>query len=354
MKKALSDEVFPGGVLLVARKDRILFFNAYGYANIYSKRIMTRDTVFDLASLTKPLATTLAVLKLIESHKLVLDQPLGSIIPLFQKSDKSNITIQQLLSHTSGLPAYQPYYKMLASVELRQRKKLLRNALVREPMAAPVGKKVIYSDLGFMILNWVVERVTKRRLDVFVLEEIYKPLQIGHLYFIEAPSKPQNGTFAATEQCPWRKCLIEGWVHDENAYATGGIEGHAGLFGTAHDVYRLLLSLMQTFHGDSSIGLFDQNTVRQFFTKQKIADRALGFDMPSPFDSSSGKYFSNQTVGHLGFTGTSFWMDLEQSMMVILLTNRIHPTRTNEKIKTFRPKLHDTIWMHVGKEIEKQ
>jgi CubicO group peptidase (beta-lactamase class C family) len=229
-------------------------------------------------------------------------------------------------------------------------------------MAAPAGKRVIYSDLGFMILNWVVETVTENRLDAFVTEEIYQPLNIKHLFFIdvEVRSKFVKDHFAATEQCPWRKCLIEGVVHDDNAYAAGGIEGHAGLFGTAWDVYLLLSSLMKTYHGDAPMdmfgavfeGVFDQKLVRCFFEKQKVADRALGFDMPSHLNSSSGTYFSPRTVGHLGFTGTSFWMDLDRSMMVILLTNRIHPSRTNEKIKTFRPQLHDAVWKHVREEIE--
>jgi CubicO group peptidase (beta-lactamase class C family) len=343
MKGAVTDGVFPGGVVLAAKNDSLLFFEAYGWANLFAKRPVNRDTVFDLASLTKPLATTLAVLKLVQNYGLDLEQTMGSLLAPFQNTDKARITIRQLLAHTSGLPAYQPYYRKLTAIRMAERKHALRTLLVEAPLMAPAGKAAIYSDLGFMLLNWVVEVVAGKRLDTFLKERIYGPLGIEDLFFVDVDSAPVKGAFAATENCPWRNCVVEGVVHDENAFALGGVEGHAGLFGTARAVYQLVTILLHIYRGESTADVFDGRLIRSFFSRQKTANRALGFDMPSPRGSSSGRFFSNHTVGHLGFTGTSFWMDLECSAIVILLTNRIHPTRDNEKIKEFRPRLHDAI-----------
>jgi CubicO group peptidase (beta-lactamase class C family) len=214
---------------------------------------------------------------------------------------------------------------------------------VKEPIIHPVGRQTVYSDLGFMILGWMVEHLSGRRLDRFVAEEIYTPLDLENLFFIDLHSKPRKAQFAATEVCPWRNILLNGLVHDDNAYAMGGIEGHAGLFGTAMDVYCLLSVLLSDFYGRSDTRLFEKDLMKTFFKRQNVKGRALGFDTPSLTESSCGQYFSKQSVGHLGFTGTSFWMDLERSAIVILLTNRIHPSRENNKIRAFRPILHDTI-----------
>ncbi len=223
-------------------------------------------------------------------------------------------------------------------------------SLIKEPMIYPTGKKVLYSDLGFMILCRVVENLTGMRLDHLVDETVYRPLGMTDLFFLS--TDPSNGNlvehkerfeFAATEQCPWRNRVLEGAVHDDNAYVVGGIDGHAGLFGTAGGVHALLTELLAAYHGYSGNDIFQSDHV-QFFLKERYgSERALGFDKPSMPDSSSGKYFSKNTVGHLGFTGTSFWMDLDRKIIVILLTNRVHPTRENEKIKDFRPKIHDAV-----------
>lgn len=343
MKEAITDEVFPGGVLLVAGLDSVVFFEAYGYADIFSKRPMTNETVFDLASLTKPLATTLAVMQLVSQHKLRLEQNLGSVLPLLYNSEKSRITLKQLLCHTSGICDYRPYYESLDKLPPERRRDALREFLVSEPLINPPGAKVLYSDLGFMLLNWVVEQVSERRLDQFVDAEIYAQLGIEKLFFVNLDSEPRNVQFAATERCPWRDTLINGVVHDENAYAVGGIEGHAGLFGTAKDVYRLLFVLLTDFYGKSESILFEKKLMQTFLIRDGSSGRPLGFDAPLSTGSSCGQYFSKKSVGHLGFTGTSFWMDLDRGVIVILLTNRVHPSRDNVKIKDFRPQLHDVV-----------
>jgi len=352
MKQAIADNVFPGGVLLVSKEDSITFFEAYGYANIFSRVIMTKDTIFDLASLTKSLATTLAIMMLIEQHKLDLEQNLGSLLPRFKKTNKAPITIKHLLCHNSGLPDYRPYYNELRNLAPDMRKVGLRALLVEEPLLYPIGKRVLYSDLGFMLLGWVIESVSNKRLDYFVTEEIYRPLGLGTdsgpaLFFVDLASEPRAGRFAATELCPWRNILLDGAVHDDNAYVVGGIEGHAGLFGTAEAIYILLSALLSAFHGRSEINLFQKDLLGKFFEQQKDSDKALGFDTPSLADPSCGNYFSRRSVGHLGFTGTSFWVDLDSCVIIILLTNRIHPSRYNAKIKAFRPKLHNIIMKNI-------
>lgn len=348
MRQAVAESVFPGGVLLVSWQDSVIFFKAYGYANIFSRLTMTRDTVFDLASLTKPLATTLAVMNLIQLSKLDLEQNLGSILPRFKKTEKEDITIRHLLCHNSGLPDYRPYYKTIRQLPADDRKAALRGLLLKEPLLHPTGKKVLYSDLGFMILEWVVESLSGRCLNRFMDEAICGPLGLENLFFTPLDSKPRKKRFAATERCPWRNILLDGAVHDDNAYAVGGIAGHAGLFGTAGDIHILLSELLAAFHGCSTTPIFKKDLMHTFFKRQDDAERALGFDIPTPPGTSCGNYFSKTSVGHLGFTGTSFWMDLDRLVIVILLTNRVHPSRNNISIKAFRPNLHDAIMENIA------
>jgi CubicO group peptidase (beta-lactamase class C family) len=343
MRQAVSDRAFPGAVLLVSKQGSIQFFKAYGMANKFSHEVMTQDTIFDLASLTKPLATTLAIMQLVDHGLISLDHELGNILPEFRNQDKSKIKIKHLLYHTSGLPDYRPYYKIIADLAVESRIESLRRLLVKEPLANPIGRQVLYSDIGFMVLRWMVEHISACRLDHFVADRIYHPLGIRDLFFVDLNSSPRSRKFAATERCPWRNTLLEGKVHDENAYAVGGIEGHAGLFGTAESIHMLLSTLLSDFHGGPSIKLFSQKIVDRFFKRLPNTDKALGFDTPSKRDSSAGRLFSSRSVGHLGFTGTSFWMDLNHRIIVILLTNRVHPERGNEAIKTFRPLVHDTV-----------
>ena len=346
MHKGISDKVFPGAVLLISREDSILFIKAYGYANILTKCPMTEDTIFDLASLTKPLATTLAIMNLVEGNKLDLEQSLGSVLPKFKKTEKEQIKIKHFLSHTSGLPDYRPYYKELAKLPMGSRKDALMDLIAREPLIYQTGKKELYSDLGFMILRQVVEHISGKQLGRFVDEAVYKPLasDAGRgLFFADTDSGLRLGRYAATEFCPWRNILLEGVVHDENAYVMGGVDGHAGLFGTAGCIYNLLSALLFVYHGFSSTHVFKKDLLKIFFKRQDNTEKALGFDTPSLQNSSCGDIFSKKSVGHLGFTGTSFWMDLERSVIVVLLTNRIHPSRDNTKIKAFRPEIHNVI-----------
>jgi CubicO group peptidase (beta-lactamase class C family) len=347
MQRAVAENIFPGAVLLVSKKGLIEFHQAFGLRDFISRSPTTIKTIFDLASLTKPLATALAVMTLVQDEKAALDQQLGDVLPAFANDPKAPIQIQHLLHHNSGLAAYRAYYKEIEHLPADKRKSALRKLLVKEPLVHSIGTRVLYSDVGFMILEWLVEAISGKPLDYYVAAEIYNPLRLENLFFADLNANRRPGEFAATEQCVWRRQMLCGQVHDENAYAVGGVQGHAGLFGTALDIHSLLGHLLLAYHGQPSTRLFQPHMVRLFFRPLAGSDKALGFDTPSASGSSSGRFFSGNSVGHLGFTGTSFWMDLDRSIIVILLTNRVHPSRGNGAIKEFRPKLHDAVMQHL-------
>lgn len=346
VEAAISKGVFPGAVLLCALDHHIIFHEAFGMADLFENRKMQKHSIFDLASLTKPLATTLAVSKLIEKGKLFPDQKIGTILAEFQNSDKSHITIDMLLRHTSGFPAHRHYYlDILHSGE--EPRQCLRQLLINEPLENKAGEKEVYSDLGFMVLAWIIERVSGQRLDQFVFREIYAPLGISRLFFMELNRENEKfkfyqGQFAATQQCSWRKKVLRGEVDDDNAYAIGGIDGHAGLFGDALSVYGLCSEILKVLQNKPSAVLMP-DIIKNFVKKDKGFERVAGFDTPSKKGSSSGRFFSESSIGHLGFTGTSFWIDPENGLIIVLLTNRVHPSRSGEGIKKFRPRIHDLI-----------
>ena len=343
MQSAISDGVFPGGVLMASRQGQVRIHQAFGLADLTTEIPVSTQTIFDLASLTKPLATTLVVLTLMEHAQLTLDHTLGDFMVTSRGTEKADISIRHLLYHNSGLPDYRPYFKVLDPADPTRNRTLILSRILEEPLKYAIGEKVIYSDLGFILLRGVIEAASGRRLDDIVREEIYLPMQLEDLFFGDPQNpRPVNG-FASTENCPWRQGLIRGVVHDENAYAVGGVDGHAGLFGTAADVHGLLLEILEAYSQDRSRGVFNPGLLRDFLDYGKGTERALGFDRPSVKGSASGCCFSGNSVGHLGFSGTSFWMDLDRSIIIILLTNRIHPSRDNEKIREFRPILHDAI-----------
>jgi CubicO group peptidase (beta-lactamase class C family) len=354
MIAALASGVFPGASLLVAREHTIVYFEHYGFKQISGKPV-DGSTIFDLASLTKPLATTLSIMYLVQEGVIHLDQKLATIFSKKIVSDKADITIRQLLCHQSGLPAHQPYFEQLIKEPRQNRSDILLKMIIDEPLVYKPGNKTEYSDLGFMLLNAVIKRISGYRLDEFVLKHVYHPLGLNAPFFIDLFEPPpiQLEKFAATENCPWRKKKLVAEVHDDNAYVLGGICGHAGLFGTARDVYRLLDILLGIYHDQpqhkKAQAVINRKWLRTFFRVHNSAQRPLGFDIPTPPSSSCGTLFSSNSVGHLGFTGTSFWIDLDRSIIIILLTNRVHPNRDNIKIRTFRPQIHNIIMQNLIK-----
>jgi serine-type D-Ala-D-Ala carboxypeptidase len=293
---------------------------------------------------------------LVKENKLQLDDQVTEFVPSLATSPTK---IRHLLNHTSGLPAWKPYYEDVIHcvsngktvfVGSRAAKNyILRQVHKEAPLSEP-GTQTLYSDLGFMVLGEIIETISGRNLDVFFHDHISQRLNLRSTTFIDLTRCPasqnqfKEDEIAPTEFCPWRKKVLCGEVHDDNAFAAGGIAGHAGLFSSARDIHKIVAKLDRCLQGCDSF--LSQRLIEEFFTKDDSIPRstyALGWDTPALEKSSSGRHFSRRSVGHLGFTGTSLWWDLEKNCHVILLTNRVHPNRNNEKIKQFRPKIHDLI-----------
>lgn len=343
MRQALDDGVFPGGVLAVAHQGIIRHLSAYGYANLFTRQPVDLNTRFDLASLTKPLATTLSVMQLVQRGRLSLNDVLTSFFPDLPDKEKECIRIEDLLLHAAGMPDYRPYYKQLVHIPSAGRREALKQMLLQEPLAYEPGTRTLYSDPGFMLLGIIVEAVSRDFLFDYISESVYRPMVLTSLVPDKRMGLHGTDNVAATEYCPWRKKSLVGEVHDENAHVCGGFSGHAGLFGTAEDILKLLEGVAAAYHGRDTGGIFETEVVRRFFAFSDQHARVLGFDRPSETNSSAGSRFSQKTIGHLGYTGVSFWMDLSKDIVVVLLTNRVHPSRENEKIRTFRPILHDRV-----------
>ncbi|MDY6906053.1 MAG: serine hydrolase [Thermodesulfobacteriota bacterium] len=349
MTKAVSQGIFPGGVLCAGYRGTLVYHAAFGCADIYKQIPVTTETIFDLASLTKPLATAPAVMKLSAIGKLSVSDRLGDLVPAFAGTDKHRITVAQLLCHCSGMPAHRPFFSELSRLPTNERRTALIESLAATKLEYEPGGTVLYSDLGYMLLRCVVEAVAGLRLDRFINANVYTPLGIKGLFFVplhdggDPVGDNVRNRFAATEDCPRRGFLLKGAVHDDNAYESGGVDGHAGLFGTAENVHHIMMELLAIYRKASYDNIFTHNAVQRMLEPQLGTGRTFGFDTPDTEASSAGTRFSVHTIGHLGFTGTSVWMDVTREIIVVLLTNRVHPDRKNEAIKTFRPVLHDAV-----------
>jgi CubicO group peptidase (beta-lactamase class C family) len=313
---------------------------------------VTLDTVFDLASLTKPLATALALMLLMEGGKIAPETTLGEVLPeAWLPPDKRGLSLRGLLAHQAGLPAWRPFYEQILAAPQPERPGLGARLAAAEVLEYPPGAQTLYSDLGYMLLQAVVETGAGLDLDSFCRREIYRPLGLPVLGF--CPRQQPGGdslTFAATEEGLILGRHIFGEVHDENAWAAGGVAGHAGLFGAVGQVFQLLSFLYRAYVGQGA-GAFSPATVRLFLTPVPGGGRTLGFDTPGPnhSQSSAGRFLSSRSVGHLGFTGVSFWLDLESGQMVVLLTNRVHLGRDDKtKIQGFRPRFHEAASRAMG------
>jgi CubicO group peptidase (beta-lactamase class C family) len=352
LSQAIEVECFPGAVLVVGYQGALIYEQAVGTAALIPRlRPMTLDTVFDLASLTKPLATVTAIMLLVETGLIRLDAPMKTYLHACGRPDRPSPTLRQLLSHCSGLPAWRPYYQTIdPSLPVLARRCAVYAAAHREPLSHPPGSTVEYSDLGFILLGELVEAVSGIPLDEFCQREIFARLLLGEIGFrrLEQPL-PAGVSYANTERCSWRRRILEGEVHDENAWIMGGVAGHAGLFATARQVWQFAQGLMEGLQGQR--WLVSTSTLRTFTTRQDMPEGstwALGWDTPTPGRSSAGQYISSTAIGHLGFTGTSLWIDASQQVIVALFTNRVHPSRQREGIKTFRPLIHDAVMRALG------
>jgi serine-type D-Ala-D-Ala carboxypeptidase len=351
LEEGFNQGVYTAAVALVGLKGELLWQGAAGRASRdMESPPASLDTVFDLASLTKPLATALAVILLVSREQLALTTTLGEILKSsWLPPDKGPLTLVDLLAHRSGLPAWRPFYQEVLAAPEAGRASMLARLAAAEPLEFEPGSATLYSDLGFMLIQAVVEEASGRDLDAFCRRELYQPLGLNTLGFVpKRQPSAQNCVFAATEEglIPGRSILGE--VHDENAWAAGGVAGHAGLFGTGPEVFRLAAWLYRAYHGQGEGLEISPAVVRRFLTPVASNARTPGFDVPTPGASSAGRYFSPHSVGHTGFTGTSLWLDLELGQMAVLLTNRVHMGRDNDKIKAFRPRFHEAASQALG------
>jgi serine-type D-Ala-D-Ala carboxypeptidase len=361
IEQGIASGAFPGAVLLVGRGEEIVFHEAFGQRSLEpSRAAMGRDVVFDLSSLTKALVTTTAIMLLVREGKIRLDDRVTRFLQNFGVHGKTHVEVRHLLSHSSGLPAWRPFFKDVAKAEkkgttrfsgLRGIRMMVFEAIHRERPEYTVGSKAVYSDLGFLLLGELIELVTHQTLDRFCQERIFKPLGLQSTAFIDLDRlraqklTPVVDVIAPTERCPWRGKILCGEVHDDNAYAIGGVAGHSGVFATATDVHRVVARL-QACAADRD-DFVPGAIVREFWKRDgNVRDStwALGWDTPSATGSMAGNRASESTVGHLGFTGTSVWIDRERGAHVVFLTNRVHPRRDNERIKGVRPLVHDAVW----------
>jgi CubicO group peptidase (beta-lactamase class C family) len=335
INSSIEDSAFPGAVLLVWKHGKIIFEKPYGnFTYSDSSEKTATNTIFDLASLTKVIATTTAAIICTDRNLFKIEDKVAKYIPQFAQNGKEDVTIKNLLLHNSGLPAYKKYYLLYSN------SKDVLNDIYSTKLLYPAGSKTVYSDLGMITLGKVIEKVTGKKLDVFCNNEIFNPLKMNDTYF--NPPDSLKFRIAPTEfDNYWRHRLLIGEVHDETSSLLNGVAGNAGLFSTAGDISKLLQMLLQkgTFEGKRII---DSSTVRLFTSKQ-YNGRALGWDIKSNTGSSAGNLFSNESYGHTGFTGTSVWIDPSRNLFVVFLTNRVYPTRENNKIIKIRPKLHDLI-----------
>ena len=309
------------------------------------------ETVFDLASITKIISTATLAALLVERGSLRWDSEVSNF---FQRPHLQGIQVRHLLSHTAGFVAWKPFWEelrtafgaaadaqILADVPVAERQAKMRSIVLDVLPEAKPGERCVYSDVSAMIMGFIIEEVTGLPLDQAARTLAWQPLGLEGLSFHRTDSKGSHlviPTVAATEQCPWRKRTLQGQPHDDNCWAMGGYGGHAGVFGSVRELLHFASRLFD--------GAISPQILREMWTRVQMppgCERTLGWDTPSGPSSSVGRYFSSRTVGHLGFTGVSFWMDLEAGMAVCLLTNRVHPTRENNLIRDFRPRFHDAI-----------
>ena len=335
LTRALADGAFPGAVALIGNRAGVLASYGVGQLDAADPSRPTVTTIYDLASLTKIIATTSLMMQLVDQGRVALDTPAVRYLPEWRGPRASEITIRQLLTHSSGLAAWRAFYKEATD------KADARAQLMLVGPDAPPGSRFVYSDMNFMLLGMIAERLTGMPLDSAFLALVARPLKLADTRFLpEASLRPR---IAPTEYDPWRQRQLRGEVHDENASRFEGVSGHAGLFSTAADLSRVARLWLNGGMLDG-VRLASPQTVAQFTRAQdtSISRRALGWETPNG-TNSAGHRLSPAAFGHTGFTGTSIWIDPSRDVFVILLTNRVNPTRENKKIGGVRIALADAI-----------
>lgn len=334
--QAIAATAFPAASIAITHKGQLVGLKAFGrFTYEPDSPLVTTDTIFDLASVSKVVATTTMAMILYERGLLDLEAPIIGVVPEFASEDahRSEITFRMLLAHSSGLPGHEKLY-----LQTHNKQELLQAAL-RVPLKTNPGTHSEYSDVGFVVLGSALERIAEEPLDSFSQREIFGPLGMTHTTF--NPSSALRSVIPpSADDRTFRNRIVQGEVYDENASVMGGVAAHAGVFSTAADIAEFALAVL-----NGGAPILRPDTVKTFTTRQTSpsgTSRALGWDTPSA-PSQSGKYFSPSSFGHLGFTGTSLWIDPARQISVTLLTNRTWPDSSNQAIKQVRPRFHDAV-----------
>ncbi|MCB0335041.1 MAG: serine hydrolase [Bdellovibrionales bacterium] len=375
LNSAIQDGVFPGCVLVVGVGGHVVFKSNLGSRAFgtneeeESHGLMTADTVFDVAALTQPLVTSLLIMRLIETGKLQLNDNVTRYVQGFGVFKKSSITIRQLLSHSSGLASGHPFYEELTKANAgahigimnsRGAKDFVFNSIVRSQLKYQPDGKQVFSDLGFIMLGKIVETLTGLNLAKASQRFIFQPLGLKSSSYIDLSLLKQRGLapvteiIAPTEECPWRKRLLCGEVHDDNAWAMGGVAGHSGLFSSAEDLHTIARELLSVYYGQSDF--ISRSLLRLFWSPVPELDGVstsaqwrLGWDSPSKENGMLESGLSPKAIGANGFTGCSLWIEPEKGIDVVLMSNRVNPSRNNKKIQSFRPQLVKAIMNAVSR-----
>lgn len=343
--ESMKNNIFSAcSVGIIDAEDSVPQTAVFHYGNtgrtIGVKQVNSR-TVYDLASLTKPLVTSLSLLALVEEKKLQLSDPLSNYFQMAGREHK-NIQILHLLEHTSGFPAHREFFKELITLTESKREEVLIERIVAENLVFSPGTKELYSDLGYMLLGKIVEKVAGEKLNSYWQKTILSPLGLEKGLFFKQNEIEDTGIYSLTGFCQWSKQELCGLVNDDNCRSLGGVAGHAGLFGTAEALVKFCQCLLNMYSGRYLHPALSFGLIRKKL-EMKHGRWVLGFDTPTGQISSSGKYFSEKTLGHLGFTGTSFWLDCQNMRGMVLLTNRVLCSADLRLIRTFRPEMHDAV-----------
>ncbi len=360
IENGVNSQAYPSAVLIVGNSKGILYQNAYGrltYSD--SSEVTTTRTIYDLASVTKVIATTAAIMRLYDDGKIDINAPVYQYIPEFNNNSKSDITVFNLLVHNSGLKAWTPFY-LDPNMDSPQK---VKDAIYNCSKEYETGSRTLYSDYNAFLLGEIVERISGKKLDLYCKEKIFNKLDMSDTYFLVPISEDYR--IAPTENDTyWRNQLLVGYVHDEFAAMLEGVSGNAGLFSTGPDLFIFMQMMLNTGRYTDARRMspqalqdtmFKSSTVELFTAKVTSLGysntRALGWETkpePTKYPPACGNRFSANCFGHTGYTGTSVWCDKEKDLIVIFLTNRVYPNRTSEEVRSIRPKIHDEVSKILG------
>jgi CubicO group peptidase (beta-lactamase class C family) len=336
VSRALSDSACPGAYAVVGSSDRVYYSGGFGSIDwAPGSPAPDEHTLWDMASLTKVIGMTTAMMQLVGQGRVDLDAPVSRYLPRFTGEGKEAVTVRHLLTHSSGLPPWRPLYKEAATPE-EAIAAVYATALDTVP-----GARMAYSDLGAILLGQIVEQISGWPLDQYLAANVFGPLGMEETGF--TPAQSVMFRTAPTEYDPWRQRHVRAEVHDENAFRLGGVSGHAGLFSSGRDL-TIFAQMLLGGGARNGVRIVQEPVLRRFTHVQDsaLSHRALGWETPSG-RNSAGHFLSRQAFGHTGFTGTSLWMDPERDLFVILLTNRVNPTRQNTRIGGVRIALADAV-----------